>query len=244
MTNNIKNARERLNMTQQDCADYFEVGLRAWQTYEQGRSEPKNELLVRMADYFHVTTDYLLGRSTEEQNAIDRLAGEFNMSALEKKIMEGYVNLPVNMRTDLMDFLHRSVLEVIEEEKSREYISVSFADYPVSAGLGDELENYEQWDKRSILKTDKTRKADFVIRVSGDSMEPMLFDGDYIAVKKQEAVDIGQIGVFCVDGKGYVKKLGENCLISLNDKYDDIQLTEDTEVRCFGLVLDKVEFKV
>ncbi len=67
MKNNIKLAREAKCLTQKECADYFNVTLRAWQTYEQGISEPKNELLCKIADMFNVSTDYLLGRS-EKQN--------------------------------------------------------------------------------------------------------------------------------------------------------------------------------
>lgn len=104
-------------MTQQDCADYFEIGLRAWQTYEQGRSEPKNELLVRMADCFNVTTDYLLGRETGEPKAIDKLASEFNMSALEKEIINNYLSLPHDMRDYLMELLQKSVQKIIKENK-------------------------------------------------------------------------------------------------------------------------------
>ena len=117
LKNNIKNAREKSKMTQQDCADYFEIGLRAWQTYEQGRSEPKNELLVRMADCFNVTTDYLLGRETGEPKAIDKLASEFNMSALEKEIINNYLSLPHDMRDYLMELLQKSVQKIIKENK-------------------------------------------------------------------------------------------------------------------------------
>lgn len=49
-------------MTQQECANVFGVKLRAWQTYKQGISEPKYEMLCKIADYFNVTLDYLLGR--------------------------------------------------------------------------------------------------------------------------------------------------------------------------------------
>ena len=115
MKNNIKSLREKNNLTQKDCADIFGVTLRAWQTYEQGVSEPKYEMLCKIADYFDVTLDYLLGREPPEQETISRLAGEFNMSALEKKILEGYLDLPKNVRGDFMEFLHKAVLEVKEE---------------------------------------------------------------------------------------------------------------------------------
>ena len=119
--------------------------------------------------------------------------------------------------------------ELIEISK----ISINYA--PVSAGLGDELEDYEHWEKVSVPLTPESRKADFILRVDGDSMEPKFSNGDYLLVRKQPAVDIGQIGIFDVDGKGYVKKYGGDKLISLNPKYKDISTTDDS--RCFGLVL-------
>ena len=115
MENNIKNVREHKNLTQKNCADALGVTLRAWQTYEQGVSEPKNELLCKIADFFNVSIDYLLGRETKEVETIDKLSSEFNMSALEKKILDNYLSLPKTMRTDLMQFLHKSVKEVQEE---------------------------------------------------------------------------------------------------------------------------------
>lgn len=114
-------------------------------------------------------------------------------------------------------------------------ISINYA--PVSAGLGDELEDYEHWEKVSVPLTTESRKADFILRVDGDSMEPKFSDGDYVLVRKQPAVDIGQIGIFGVDGKGYMKKFGGKELISLNNKYKPIKLNENTSFKCFGFVL-------
>ena len=123
----------------------------------------------------------------------------------------------------------------IPEPNREELIEVSINYAPVSAGFGDELEDYEQWEKASVPLTPESRKADFILVVDGDSMEPKFHNGDYILVRKQPAVDIGQIGIFGVDGKGYIKKYGGDKLISLNKKYPDIPL--DEESRCFGLVL-------
>ena len=70
MKNNIKAAREKQGLTQQECAELFNVKLRAWQTYEQGVSEPKFEVLCKIADKFGVTTDYLLGRDSQKSNEL------------------------------------------------------------------------------------------------------------------------------------------------------------------------------
>ncbi len=72
-------------------------------------------MLCKIAELFHVTTDYLLERETNDMENIDRLANEFNMTALEKKILDNYLCLPKQMRTDLMEFLHKSVQEVQQE---------------------------------------------------------------------------------------------------------------------------------
>lgn len=115
MKNNIKNVRESKGMTQRECADILEISLRAWQTYEQGVSEPKQALLCKIADMFSVSIDYLLGREIGEPETIDKLVGEFNMSALEKEILDNYLSLPKDMRGDLMEFLQKSVQKVMNE---------------------------------------------------------------------------------------------------------------------------------
>ncbi len=115
---NIKIAREKSGKKQQECANAIGVTLRAWQTYEQGIREPKFELLIKIADMFNVSLDYLLGRETGEPETLDKLVGEFNMSALEKEILDNYLSLPKDMRSDLMEFLQKSVKKVMEENES------------------------------------------------------------------------------------------------------------------------------
>lgn len=92
--------------------------MRAWQTYEQGVSEPKQEVLFKIADMFNVSLDYLLGRETDEPETLDKLEREFNMSALEKEILDNYLSLPKDMRSDLMEFLQKSVKKVMEKSES------------------------------------------------------------------------------------------------------------------------------
>lgn len=113
-------------------------------------------------------------------------------------------------------------------------------DYQVSAGLGDELPDYTNWDQIAVLETPESRKANFILTVDGDSMEPRFSKGDLVLVKEQPDVDDGQIGIFAVDGKGYIKKKQGNRLISLNPKYDDIVVNTEYH-KCFGLVLGKAE---
>ena len=102
MKNNIKIARENKGYTQQDCVDIFGVKLRAWQTYEQGVSEPKYELLCRIADTFGVTTDYLLGREVP-----DNPLAILNITVDNKKFIDIYQELPEYQHQLLVDAMLR-----------------------------------------------------------------------------------------------------------------------------------------
>lgn len=112
MKNNIKAAREKQGLTQQECADLFDVKLRAWQTYEQGVSEPKFEVLCKIADVFGVTTDYLLGREPTPDPFAD-----LNLNKESKtNVIDKYMSLPPNIRACLMDVL----LQLADAAKQRQ----------------------------------------------------------------------------------------------------------------------------
>lgn len=56
----LKNERKLL---QKDIASSVGVSLRAYQYYEKGQKEPTLSVLLRLADYFDVSLDYLVGLS-------------------------------------------------------------------------------------------------------------------------------------------------------------------------------------
>lgn len=118
MSEILRELRTSKSMTQSDVAKILGLTTNAYQSYERGTSEPGCKALNKLADFYGVTTDYLLGRETGEPETLDKLVGEFNMSALEKEILDNYLSLPKDMRSDLMEFLQKSVKKVMEESES------------------------------------------------------------------------------------------------------------------------------
>lgn len=114
----LKYLRETRKLTKKQAADGIGISERSYIAYEYGERDVSTEILSKLADFYNVTTDYLLGRETGKPEPIDQLAGEFNMTALEKKILNHYLALPESMRGDLMEFLRKSVQEVQEESKN------------------------------------------------------------------------------------------------------------------------------
>lgn len=55
--------RDSRNLSQKEVAKEFGVVVRAYQRYEYGEREPQLSVLVRMADFYGVSIDYLSGRT-------------------------------------------------------------------------------------------------------------------------------------------------------------------------------------
>lgn len=107
--------RKKIKKNQAEVAEYLGLTVAGYQNYETGRREANYETLSKLADFYGVTTDYLLGRTDEKPEPLNQLASEFDMSALEKKILENYLDFDKDMRENLMDFLQRAVMEVKAE---------------------------------------------------------------------------------------------------------------------------------
>ena len=115
-------------------------------------------------------------------------------------------------------------------------------DMPVSAGTGVYLDE-SRAEEITIPDTVKTQDADFALRISGNSMEPRYHDGDVLLIQNCDSVEVGELGVFVLDGSGYFKMFGGDRLISLNPKYGDILLKDFEEITCTGRVVGKLKKK-
>ncbi|MBP5765931.1 MAG: helix-turn-helix domain-containing protein [Clostridia bacterium] len=58
----LKIVREQAGVTQREVADFLNLNRTTYNKYENGASTPTPEILARIADFFHVSVDYLLER--------------------------------------------------------------------------------------------------------------------------------------------------------------------------------------
>ena len=61
--------RQESGMTQQQVADASQTTLRQYQRFEKGEQKPGFDNLIRLADCFQVSLDYLVGRSDRREVA-------------------------------------------------------------------------------------------------------------------------------------------------------------------------------
>ena len=93
---------------------------------------------------------------------------------------------------------------------------------------------------RAYPENEINKNADYVIGVNGASMEPEYSDGDIVYVQKTEHLNVGDIGIFQKGNNIYIKKAGENGLISLNPDYPGLT-ADDDRIIVLGKVLGKAE---
>ena len=121
--------------------------------------------------------------------------------------------------------------------------SIGLYDMPVSAGVGEFLADSTRVEDILIPDDPRTAEADYALRINGDSMEPKYKSGDVLLVQTADSVEEGELGIFVLDGAGYFKKYGGDCLISLNPKYAPIPLRDFGSAACLGRVIGKLKRK-
>lgn len=195
----------------------------------------EDELIDAVEQYQHLhqlrhRSDALLELATAGLNKIN-----------DKKDIKNYHDLDDHGKK-IVDMIIKEEFDRMEREAAcnhcTDILKLDYFDLPASAGFGLPLEG----EYRTIIevpKNDLTKKADFAIRVAGDSMEPDYSDGEIVLVKKGE-VHKGDIGIFVLDGESYIKELGKDVLISHNKKYLDISLKGVSNIFVAGKVIGKL----
>ncbi len=57
---NLRNARASMNLTQSQVAKQLGISVSTYTKYETASNEPDLKMLVKLADFYHLSVDYLL----------------------------------------------------------------------------------------------------------------------------------------------------------------------------------------
>ncbi len=134
-----------------------------------------------------------------------------------------------------------NVIPLYDEKQNQEdQVELNYRTGEAGAGSGVDADNVEIIQV-SYPANRVPRGADYIIPVTGDSMEPTFYDGDMLFFELGSAnLYTGDIGIFVINGETLVKELGDNELISHNKKYAPIKIHEWDSVRVEGKVLGKM----
>lgn len=100
---NLKKLRTERGLIKRNVADGVGITERTYISYEYGRTEPNMETLSKLADFYEVTTDYLLGREPAPEPVVDYASTQEEANA----VIEEIANLNPEMQAVMLDFLHK-----------------------------------------------------------------------------------------------------------------------------------------
>lgn len=244
----IKERREQLNMSRPELASKIGVTSSAISNYENSISFPKIELMYKLFEALDCDANYL---HQDEMTALlykDKATPEEFESIVKKYRaldQDGQKHILYELdretqRTQTIKNLSEQADQLRAELSRQKVITRYFSYYGKIAAAGKSFgfDDIIAADVMELPVTDLNRNADYLIGVSGDSMEPDYSDGDIVYVKKTNHLNTGDVGIFQKDNGIYIKEVGENGLISRNKKYKP--MVNGGNVICLGKVIGKV----
>lgn len=159
--NRIKNIREERGFKQGQLADHIGISRQSMSNYESGKSSPDVTVVVKLAEAFNCTTDYLLGLA-EHSNEKRRQEYDEELRILTRSInklpeslrvdwLELFAGIAENMSQDLQSkvLFHHSVAEFLGELSLLINLSLSINEK-------QHLGNYTELD---ALRDEQKRRA-------------------------------------------------------------------------------------
>ena len=201
-------------MTLQDVADRVRVARSTIQRYEAGTiSQMKMPVLYSIAQAIRVNPDWLVGKSetvtTPGPDDLLRTVGGWattqyfidkaGISAREYSLVRSYRIASPSDRQIIDNIVARYPTDGEQDvpaEKTVPLFGTAAAAGPGEFDTGLPFEEYS---------VPASSRADFAVRVSGDSMEPYLHDGEVVLCKRKRP-EIGELAVIMVNGFLVVKQ--------------------------------------
>ena len=246
----LKKLREENGMTRKDAADKLknlgiDISDKTLYGYESGRNSANADMFLALCKIYKCNN--IMGTFSDTVEDILFTNNEWNM-------VEKYRSLDLHGQQTVDIILERELERTTQAEESADTIehlqqqlairSIPphfYAYYGKIAAAGTSVEFSDiAAGVRAYPENELNKNADYVIGVRGDSMEPEYSDGDIVYVQKTDHIEIGDIGIFQKGNNIYIKKAGENGLISLNPNYPPLTAGGD-RIIVLGKVLGKAE---
>ncbi len=165
--------------------------------WEKCDTRPNAIQLLALCDLYAIENPlaFFLGRDEKPANELNP-QGCSLLDAIERALIaSGQYTLSPTPRNE-------EPAEIIEIRRMR--ISRCAA----SAGTGQFLDD-DSFELLDFPATQIPPRAEFGIRIAGDSMEPYYTDGQIVWVEQCHRLKPGEVGIFMLDGDGYIKQYHE-----------------------------------
>ena len=109
----LKALRLSKNLTQEKFANIFYLNNSSISKYEKDKNLPENQLLIKIADFFDVSVDYLLCRTSQQKLLPSNpkpMSGEEFLSSYvfseeETEAFAAYFSFPDDLKKEVLDYI-------------------------------------------------------------------------------------------------------------------------------------------
>jgi phage repressor protein C with HTH and peptisase S24 domain/DNA-binding XRE family transcriptional regulator len=238
----LKSARRLAGLTQKHVYEKLGVAQSTYSSWETGKAEPDLETTRVICEIINISMDDLLGVRTDSHL-------KTTLRPDEKFIIETYRYLDNHGKEviNTLLILEKSRLgSDAKRFKIEEKIPFKVYTQKASAGFGNYLSEDSDFDIFEVNADLIPPKAQFGIRISGESMEPQIQNGQIVLVEPAVQLENNDIGIFVYDGEAFCKKLKvdhyneEIVLISINKNYEPIKVNDHELLRTVGKVVGQI----
>jgi transcriptional regulator with XRE-family HTH domain len=251
----LRTLRREKGFSKRELVSMLPLNYSTYANYESGFREPNSEVLQILAKYFNVSIDYIIG-ITENRKKADEIA---ILNDSEHEHIQKYrsldehgkemVDLILTKEFERINFPNEKPMHEHKHIIDKQWVTLKVYQQQASAGLGNYLNDDSDSDYETMrfVSTPVSLKADFCVRVKGDSMEPKICDGDIVFVKAMPQIDADNVGIFTYEGEAYCKRLRIDhkksalYLESLNKSYAPKQIQQPEYLKTVGLVIGIAE---
>lgn len=252
----LKEGRINKGLKQSDVTQFTGIKNTTLSNYENGITEPDIDTFLQLCELYELDYAGILA----EAYGLSVQGEDFKIRPSEIEVAKKYrfisthspegvsvVDTVLDRECEIAKKLKKQKEQLekvqnVDMEVSEEVVPfriISYYQKLASAGNGQVVFDDGVTDRIEIPDIPKYKRVSYAIGVNGRSMEPLYYDGDILLIEPTCQVEIGEIGIFIVDGEAFVKKLGNGELISLNKGHGNITLTEYSN--CMGRVVDKLQ---
>ncbi|MDT1995655.1 DNA-binding protein [Carnobacterium divergens] len=236
--NILKEKRLEKNMTLEDVGNLVGVGKSTVRKWENGMIENMGrDKIVAISKALGISPLDILGMS---ENDLPQSTIEAIYNQLEKPRQVKVYNFAERQLQEQDNAPKVVQLPIIEDDKEIEILSghESAAGFAI---LGDDSNMTS-----TVMKASKVPNgADEVVEIKGNSMEPLIMNGEQVFIRHQPSVENGEIAIVAIIDDGITcKKVyyddaeGTVTLESVNDDYEDMVFPVE-DIRIIGKVLGK-----
>lgn len=126
----IKKIRQKRGLTQKDVCEFLQISQNTFSQYENNKRQPDNDTLSRIADFFNVSVDYLLERTSSTADWLKENTEYPYTPKLKKIPVLGYVaaGKPILADEHIIDYTYSDI-----EDDSFEYFALKINDDSMNA---------------------------------------------------------------------------------------------------------------